>query len=144
MARIITPCIVGALLLLALTLNARSQDVTDADKARFQDIITAQIEAFRSDDGGRAFSFAAPVIKSMFKTPDKFMSMVRSGYPAVYRPKSVTFGAVTADLGGPTQKVHLIGPKGYAWTALYAMQRQDDGTWKISAVVMVREDGTGA
>jgi len=144
MTRTLSAYLIGALLVFASVSGALPQDPSDSDKARFQDIITAQIEAFRSDDGGRAFSFAAPAIKSMFKTPDKFMSMVRSGYPAVYRPKSVTFGEVTADLGGPTQKVHLIGPKGYAWTALYAMQRQDDGTWKISAVVMVRQEGTGA
>ena len=144
MPRTLSAYLLGMLLVLALSAKALPQDVSEADKARFQDIIASQIEAFRADDGARAFSFASPTIKSKFRNPDFFMAMVRSGYPAVYRPQSVRFGEVTRDLGAPTQKVHLIGPKGGAWTALYAMQRQDDGTWKISGVVMVKEEGAGA
>ncbi len=123
---------------------AAAQDVTDADRQAFQEIIGSQIEAFRADDGARAFSYASPNIKSIFSTPDIFMGMVRKGYAPVYRTQSVKFGDVTQELGGPTQKVLLIGPNGGAWTALYAMQKQDDGTWKISAVALVREDGAGA
>jgi hypothetical protein len=133
---------------IALSLSAAqfaaAQDVTDADKRAFRDIISAQIEAFRADDGARAFSFASPSIKSIFSTPESFMSMVRNGYAPVYRPQSVKFGTVTRELGPPTQKVHLIGPSGGAWTALYAMQKLDDGSWKISAVALVKEDGAGA
>ncbi len=144
MTRALSACFLGAWLVFAPALGVGAQELSNADKTAFRDIISAQIDAFRSDDGIRAFSFAAPVIRSRFQTPDNFMSMVRLGYPAVYRPQRVTFGAVTRELGAPTQKVHLIGPKGQAWTALYAMQRQDGGSWKISAVVIVREEGAGA
>ncbi len=123
---------------------AYAQDVTNTDRQAFQEIIGGQIEAFRADDGPRAFSFASPSIKSIFSTPDIFMGMVKNGYAPVYRPQNVKFGDVTRELGAPTQRVHLIGPNGGAWTALYAMQKQDDGTWKISAVKLIREDGAGA
>lgn len=124
--------------------SARAQDVSAADAEAFRDIISSQIEAFRADDGARAFAFASPFLQSKFVSADIFMSMVREQYPPVYRPQSFRFGAITEDLGPPTQKVHLIGPDGAAWTALYAMQRQDDGTWLISACVLLREEGVGA
>lgn len=144
MFRSLTTFAFAVMLATGVVRTAAAQDVTNADKVAFQEIIGAQIEAFRADDGALAFSFASPSIKSIFSTPEIFMGMVRKGYAPVYRPQSVKFGDVTRDMGGPTQKVHLIGPNGAAWTALYAMQKQDDGTWKISGVVLIREDGVGA
>ena len=123
---------------------AHAQDVTEADKSSFQTVISSQIEAFRADDGALAFSFAAPSIKSKFQSVETFMTMVRRGYRPVYRPRSLKFGAVTDELGVPTQTVHIVGPNGAAWTALYAMQRQPDGMWKIAAVVLRKEEGAGA
>ena len=123
---------------------AHAQDVTEADKSSFQSVISSQIEAFRADDGPLAFSFAAPSIKSKFQSVETFMTMVRRGYRPVYRPRSVKFGAVTEELGAPTQTVHIVGPNGAAWTALYAMQLQPDGIWKIAAVILRKEEGFGA
>lgn len=127
-----------------LTFAAAADEVSQADRQQFQSIISSQIKAFQADDGAGAYLFAAPRIKRIFPTPDVFMAMVRNGYQPVYRPQSVKFGQVNRDLGAPTQHVHLIGPKGQAWTALYAMQRQDDGSWKISAVVLTKNDDVGA
>lgn len=134
----------GFVVFLGLSFAAPAQGASEADKRQFQDIIASQIDAFQRDDGLRAFSFAAPTIRSIFRTAEGFMQMVRNGYKPVYRPQSVKFGTVTDDPKAPIQKVHLIGPDGGAWTALYAMQRQDDGSWKISGVTLIREDGAGA
>lgn len=119
-------------------------DVTDADKSAFQTIITSQIEAFQRDDAATAFDFAAPSIKSIFRTPDVFIQMVRRGYMPVYRPQSYSFGSVTNETGGPTQRVSIVGPDGTLWLALYSMQRQPDGSWKISGVVLVKPKGESA
>ena len=134
----------GLCLVFIASTTAKAEELSEADRAGFQAVITAQMDAFRADDGSKAFSYAAPVIRSKFRTPEVFMSMVRNGYPPVYRPRSVMFGKVTDELDFPTQQVHLIGPKGGAWTALYAMQRQDDGSWKISAVALVKDESAGA
>lgn len=102
----------------------------------FRAVIEAQLEAFRNDDGGTAFGYASPTIKSVFGTPENFMQMVVQGYPQVYRPRSVTFGAVITYLGQPTQMVHLVGPTGEVVTAYYQMQQQPDGSWKINGVFL--------
>ena len=130
-------------LLLALAASPlRAQTATQADAALFRDIITAQIEAFRADDGPAAYTHAAPKIRQMFPTPDDFMALVKRGYPQVYRPEKFTFGPVTTEMHGqPTQRVTIVDGKGKVWTALYAFEKQEDGSWKINGVMTVELGG---
>ena len=100
--------------------------------------IRAQMEAFKRDDGVEAFSYAAPAIREMFRTPDIFMQMVRGGYAPVYRPREVEFLEPQAESGEILQPVRVTGPDGETVIALYRMQRQADGTWKIAGVVLLR------
>ncbi len=96
--------------------------------------IDGQLRAFRAGDAEAAFSFAAPVIRWKFGTADNFMDMVRTGYPAVYRPRSVAFGDLKPLGEGWAQDVHIIGADGLGVIARYIMQRQDDGAWRIAGV----------
>lgn len=128
----------AGLAILALALSAPTPAQAD-DAADIRAVITDQIAAFRAEEGTRAYGHAAPSIQAMFPTPDIFMRMVREGYAPVYRPSSVTFGALGEDAGGqPLQEVDLIGPDGLAYRARYRMERQPDGTWKISGVWLER------
>ncbi len=114
------------------------------DRAEFQRIISTQISAFRSEDAAKAYSFASPKIKSRFTSSGMFMTMVRTGYPAVYRAQSFSFEGLSKELGDPTQRVRLIGPEGATWLALYGFEKQPDGSWRISAVVIARAPGAAA
>ena len=120
------------LTLLALPGAARA----DGDGAAFRAVIQSQLDAFQRDDGRAAFAHASPMIKGMFRTPDNFMAMVMQGYPQVYRPRTVDFGAVITYRGQPTQLVYLTGLDGDAVIAYYQMQQQPDGTWQINGVFM--------
>ncbi len=120
-------------------------DVQMSDKAAIQRVIEKQFEAFRDDDGPTAMAQASPGIRSMFgNDPETFMSMVRKGYQPVYRPRSVTFGPLGSGGGGITQRVDVIGPDGVPHTALYSMERQPDGVWKISGCTIVDANAGGA
>jgi Domain of unknown function (DUF4864) len=124
---------------------ASAQALTDSDRGAFRSIIAGQIEAFRADDGARAYSYAAPIIKQIFPTPETFMSMVRQGYQPVYRPQSFQFGdAGIAASGRPTQRVKLVGPDGLNYDAIYTMEQQPDGSWQISGCAIVRTPDLGA
>ncbi|HEY4162815.1 MAG TPA: DUF4864 domain-containing protein [Dongiaceae bacterium] len=61
------------------------------DQDAIRHVVEAQLAAFQRDDGTAAFGFAAPAIRQKFGDAATFMAMVKSGYPAVYRPKSVAF-----------------------------------------------------
>jgi ketosteroid isomerase-like protein len=127
------------LLVLAAPFAARAEDALQpADPAAIRQVIQGQMEAFRSDDWNAAFAFAAPAIQGKFVSPDIFRQMVTGAYQPVYRPKGVEFRALEASEFGPTQEVFVIGPDGLAYLAYYTMERQADGTWRISGCYLVR------
>ena len=134
----------AATLLLALTLAgpAGADDAADRDAVRA--VIADQIDAFRLDDGLRAYSHAAPSIQRMFPSADTFMAMVRQGYGAVYRPQRLTFGSVQESGDVAVQEVFVTGPDGEDWLALYTLERQADGTWKITGCLLRRAPGSSA
>jgi hypothetical protein len=114
--------------------------VTGADRDAIEATISGQIEAFRRDDGAAAFAYAAPRIRAQFGDPDTFMAMVRGGYAAVYRPQHLRFLALRMNGDEPTQEVLIIGPDGLPYFALYMMERQADGSWRIGGVALVRAE----
>ena len=104
----------------------------EADWNRIRLVINAQLEAFRRDDANAAYSFAAPEIRSLFRTPKEFMHMVRTGYKAVYRPRSVRFLHHFMVAGRPVQPLEVVTGDDHLIVAYYVMQRQHDGSWKIA------------
>jgi hypothetical protein len=65
------------------------------------------------------------------------MEMVRGSYPAVYRAGSFRFAELILWRGKPTQRVILVGPAHEVFIALYEMQRQPDGEWKINGCFLL-------
>ena len=115
---------------------------TAADWIVIREVIQAQIDAFREDKDELAFSYAAPGIREQFKTAENFMRMVKTGYPAVYRPASVAFVDNAVEDGIPIQAVQFSDNAGVVWIGLYTMQRQPDRSWKVSGCVLVRGKAT--
>jgi hypothetical protein len=104
-------------------------------------VITEQLDAFARDDAPRAFSLATPAIRARFGTPEAFLDMVRTDYAAVYRPRSVEFDESVVIEGEVMQPVRMIDAHGAAWIALYPMERQADGTWRINGCQLARITG---
>ena len=111
-----------------------------ADRGAIVAVISRQIDAFRRDDGAAAFAFASPSIQGMFGTPENFMDMVRRSYRPVYRPRDVRFEELLARDGQLVQRVLLIGPESEVVVALYEMQRQPDGEWRINGCFLLQAE----
>lgn len=104
--------------------------------------IERQLEAFRSNDSAAAFALAAPQIQASFGSPDRFLGMVKDGYTPVFKAKSVMFGKlVHNDDGATLQLVHLVDDRNQPWLALYIMEAQDDGTWRIGGCLLTTDPG---
>ncbi len=71
------------------------------------------------------------------------MQMARQGYQPAYRPRSYAFGELTRIDDKLVQPVEIVGPDGVPVTALYIMERQPDGSWKIGGCVLTRAPGQG-
>ena len=113
-----------------------SNSVQPEERAAVRSVIEGQLSAFAADDSDRAFSFASQNIQEMFITARNFMDMVRTAYPVVYRPAGVSFQVPVKRGEDVWQAVQMRDAKGVDWVALYNLQRQANGAWKINGCVL--------
>jgi len=123
--------------LVALSQTALADPAPTKDEwTEIKRIIASQREALVNGDGERAFSFAAPSIRRQFGDVETFMRMVQQGYAALLDARYVEFleGAV---IGGEiVQPLRLVLPDGTVMVAIYGLQRQESGAWRISSCVI--------
>ena len=127
---------IAVLLLLLTAAPAKAEGLAASDQAAIAAVIRDQIAAFRVDDAKRAFGYASPAIQAKFGTPEEFLDMVRSGYVQVYRAREVSFREIALEQGVPVQAVEIRGADGTGVLALYFMERQPYGSWKINGVII--------
>ncbi len=131
--------------IVAFSIRAFAQDaVPQSDAMATQQVINDQIAAFKAGDGERAYSHAAPSIKQVFTTVDRFMGMVQTGYMPLYNPDSFVFGRNAFISGQVHQEVIVTDPQGKQWQAVYTLVRQPDGSWKINGVKLNPYTGANA
>ena len=133
-----------ALIVLGGAMAAADDTIAPADAVAIQRVIRGQMDAFRIDDWTAAFAYAAPSIRQKFQSPQIFSQMVTQAYQPVYRPKGVEFRELKASEFGPTQEVFVVGPDGHSYLAYYTMEKQPDGTWRISGCYLVQIEDQSA
>ena len=124
--------------LLPLVPAAAENAVTAADMAEIRGVIHRQIDAFRRDDAQGAFALVSPGVQQAFGTPERFLDTVRMAYRAVYRPSAVSFLELVVMGGDVVQPVQVTDRSGAVWVAYYAMQRQQDGSWRTNGCHLVQ------
>jgi hypothetical protein len=125
----------AAFVVLALSLPIASAGPAHADENAARNVITEQLESFLARDFERAYGYASQDIKRIYPTLDGFMSMVERGYLPVLRPGNYAFGRADRMADGRIiQEVLIRAPDGSDWTAVYYMELQDDGTWRVDGV----------
>jgi hypothetical protein len=123
-----------AVILLGLAAPVRAGD----DVAAAQSVIRSQAEAFGRDDAATAYSYAAPAIHDMYPQAGIFMEMVQRSFAPVYRHRSFEFGEARVDGSRIAQRVHIVDANGEAWEALYTLEAQPDGTFKITGCSLLK------
>ncbi len=139
--RLIIWTVAGLMLVSASTGSAFSQEVSSEIRSATQHVIRDQISAFQSQDHERAFSHAAPTIRNIFKTTERFIGMVKGGYLPLYDPDNFIFGRNIDISGTIHQEVIATDRNGKQWHAVYTLEKQIDGSWKITGVKMEPYEG---
>lgn len=107
----------------------------EAEIRSAQAVIDNQIRAFLAGDDAAAYSYAAPGIKRLFPTLETFMKMVKDGYQPVYHPRNYAFGkALELSPTALAQQVLVVGPDGKDYEAIYTLELQPDGSFRITGV----------
>ena len=122
----------GALGLTSLGALAQ-ESLPPAEWKAIHRVITEQREALHSGDAKKAFAYASPGIRAQFNDAATFMSMVRDAYSSLLTARYVEFldGAVIEGL--VIQPMRLIDADSTVRVALYTMEKQKDGSWRISS-----------
>jgi len=115
---------------------APAQTLPADDWNAIRQVIDDQLAALKAGDGATALAFAAPGIRAQFGTPENFLRMVRDGYAPLLAARYQAFldGAVID--GATIQPLRLVMPDNTVLVALYQMQRQPDGLWRIAGCVI--------
>jgi len=113
-----------------------------AQEDPIRNTIQSQLDAFRADDFGTAFSFASPMIKGIFGTAENFGAMVTNGYPMVHRPAEIEMGELREVAGNLWQRVRIIDQAGRAHILDYMMVETPEG-WQINAVQLLPAPDVG-
>ena len=127
------------LILLALPVTAQE---AQPPSPPIQATIQSQIAAMAADDFAAAFTFAAPNIKGMFGTADRFEMMVRQGYPMVVAPRDVRMLELRSMAGNLWQRVLMVDQAGATHILDYMMVETPEG-WQIGAVQILPSQGIG-
>ncbi|APZ52007.1 DUF4864 domain-containing protein [Salipiger abyssi] len=123
--------VIGIVMGLVFALPAAARD-----GAEIETVIRRQMDAFLSGDVSTAYTFASPGIQQLFETPETFGRMVEEGYPMVWHPEDVRFGALSEDENGEIwQRVYVRDAAGATHALDYRME-QIEGFWRISGVKM--------
>ena len=130
-----------SLLALLGPLAAGAAVLAEADARAVRSVIEAQLDAFAADDAERAYSYASAAIRTQFSDAATFMAMVRSGYPMVVRPETVTFFQARSTDGVVLQTVQLRDRAGRLWRATYQLERQPNDGWRINGCTVVPDTG---
>jgi len=115
---------------------ADAADATRVDWTSIQRIIDEQLEALRSGDATRAFAYASTGIRDQFDDATTFMSMVRQRYGVLLTARYTEFleGAVID--GHTLQPLRLVMNDDTVLVAIYEMQRDERGGWRIAGCVI--------
>ncbi len=135
---VMTRAVLMAMLLVpsAQAAPTSSPTLPRAEWKAIEEVIEQQRTALIAGDGTEAMAFATPALRSQFGTPENFLRMVRNGYAALLEARATRFleGAVIE--GSVIQPLRLILPDNIVLVAIYQMEKQKDGHWKIAGCVL--------
>lgn len=117
-----------------------TQALTRADRSAIQSVINLQLRALASDDDAGAFALAAPDVRRQFGTAEAFTEMVRKGYQPLLRNQSTAFLEAAIIDDDVIQPMRIINRDGTVLIALFSMERQTNGDWRVYGCQLTPSD----
>ncbi len=109
-------------------------------KEAIQSVITQQLAAFRAGDFKAAYVFADQGLKDLYPL-EMFEKMVKAGYPAIAQNVSGRCGLTFDNGDEAVVNVRVFG-KGEESLDFQYMLRRDGEAWRITGVVLLKEQTT--
>ena len=107
----------------------------------FREVIALHINAINSNDAEAAYRLATPQIQSLFPTPQAFMRTARKLYQPIYEAEQYSFEKAIVLEREIIQPVRIAMSPDLPLLAMFILEQQSDGAWKIGGCVLLRDDG---
>jgi ABC-type transport system involved in cytochrome bd biosynthesis fused ATPase/permease subunit len=133
--------LVGLLLLALFSVSSAAATQQGKDEMRIIGVIQSQLRAFAADDAKEAFKYAAPNIRAMAGSAERFMEMVQNQYEVVYKHSDVAFQKPKVMANRAVAKVRMQDDTGSPWLAIYTLERQGNKLWRITGCVLQPDQG---
>ncbi|MCW3062415.1 MAG: hypothetical protein JWQ02_4236 [Capsulimonas sp.] len=91
--------------------------------------IGGQLDAFKKDDYNKAMAFQSAMLRSQFRSPNMFRTIIRQNYPEFSNSKTVEYKSAFASKNGQmmAMELSLTGVNGKEVHALYRLIREKNG-----------------
>ena len=121
---------------LAIAQTPATEQLPPADWLAIQSVVEDQRAALVTGDARRAFAYASPALRQRFGNAPAFLAMVRRSYSPLLEARDAHLleGAVVD--GRVIQPMQLVMPDDTVVVALYTMERQRGGAWRIAACMI--------
>jgi len=120
--------------ILFLYLTVTFVNASDVDQNyEIENVISAQLEAFKAKDIYQAYSFASPHIKRRYPSPEIFDKMVRASFNDIWDSKQYLFKNMNQIDDVTYQEVLVFSQSDVATDYLYSLSKYN-GKWLITGV----------
>lgn len=123
--------LLALLMCTALPVASAIADLNSADVRAIHGVIQSQIQALAQDDAVGAFDLASPDAKERLGTPENFLQIIKEHYSPIYRHRLALFSPPENINGNIIQIVRLTTRDSHVWLAVYRMQRDTEGRWRV-------------
>ena len=129
------------ILLAGLTLPFRgaaaADEVTQEDRAAIIAVVQLQLEAVADDNADAAFALATADTRNRLRNSNTFLQIIKQQFAPIYRHQRAIFSSPEVIDGRMVQVVRLTDSDSSVWLAIYQMQREPDGNWKIAGCRLI-------
>ncbi|MES2536040.1 MAG: DUF4864 domain-containing protein [Pseudomonadota bacterium] len=119
------------------TCGASAEEVAAPDAQEIHALVQEQLEAFANDDAEKAFDLTTDSAREQLGSADDFLLMIKTEYPAIYRHRRALFSVAESVAGNTFQIVRLTDGENNVWLAIYQVERESNGRWKIDGCILV-------
>ena len=124
-------------LALPMSALAADQEIAREDQAAITEAVQSQLIAVANDDADAAFALATADTRSRMGDANTFLQLIKQQYAPLYRHQRAIFSTPEMIHGETIQSVRLTDSDNSVWVALYQMQQEPDGKWRIAGCTLL-------
>ncbi|MDQ9171671.1 DUF4864 domain-containing protein [Oxalobacteraceae bacterium R-40] len=111
--------------------HAAAQEAHGSVAQAVTQVVRSQLNAFAEDDAETAFKLSTASTRQLIGTPDGLLSVIKHKFTPIYRHRKAMFSEPEIINRSALQIVHLTDADNLVWIAIYQVEQEADGIWRV-------------